>query len=159
MNESAKAPGSASEPELGGYYLQKGNALVELLPVVPQRVLDVGCAGGELGRALRARGVEYVAGIELHAPAAERASQVYDRVVLGDVEQADVPADMGTFDCLVYGDVLEHTRDPLMVLQRHLSRLTPGGWVLISVPSVRFYRVVLALVFRGEWTYADSGVL
>ena len=33
------------------------------------------------------------------------------------------------------------------------------GYVLLSIPNVRYYRVLRDLILRGEWAYSDSGIL
>ena len=121
------------------------------------RVLDVGCGAGALGSALRADGAAYVAGIELHKPSAEIPRGRLDLLVEGSVADAPLPLEAGSFDYLIFGDVLEHLPDPDAVLQRCLPFLRHGGQVIISVPNWRFYSVLLRLLF-DRWQYTDAGV-
>jgi hypothetical protein len=37
--------------------------------------------------------------------------------------------------------------------------LKPGGVLIASIPNVRHFRVVLPLLFRGSWKYADFGLM
>src|SRR5215207_3199179 len=92
------------------YYTQERPELVALLPGRLGRVLDVGCGGGGVGRAVRPRADELV-GIERDADAAELARTVYDRVLLGPVEERLADAG-GDFDTILAYDVLEHVVDP-----------------------------------------------
>ena len=41
------------------------------------------------------------------------------------------------FDCLIFGDVLEHLVDPEDVLRRYRPLLAPGGVVLVSLPNIQ----------------------
>lgn len=124
-----------------------------------KRVLDVGCATGYLARELVSRGCT-VSGVEYDADAAEQARPVLDRVMVADLETADLVAEFGReqFDAVVFGDVLEHLRDPLAVLRRARPLLAQGGCVVISVPNVSHGAVRLALL-AGRWEYRALGLL
>jgi len=121
------------------------------------RFLDVGCAAGTLGAALKAAGASYVAGIERHADAARQARRKLDDVVEGDILTVTPPFSPGQFDYIVFADVLEHLPDPEGALRRYLPFLSPGGRVVVSVPNMRFYTVLLRLLF-DRWSYTEHGV-
>src|SRR5690348_5788497 len=124
-----------------------------------KRVLDVGCATGYLARELVARDCT-VSGVEYDAGAAAQARDTLERVFVADLETADLVAEFGReqFDVVVFGDVLEHLRDPLTVLQRARPLLARGGFVVISVPNVAHGPVRLALL-KGRWEYRSLGLL
>lgn len=124
-----------------------------------RRVLDLGCATGLLGRALRERGCEVV-GIERDEGAAAQAAEVLDRVVVADLETADLGGLLGAeaFDVIVCGDVLEHLRDPLRVLRGALCLLAPGGSIVASIPNIAHAAVRLALL-AGRFDYRPLGLL
>jgi len=124
-----------------------------------KRVLDVGCASGYLARCLREQGCR-VSGVEVDPEAAAEAAPVLDEVVVGDLEQLDLPAEFAgkTFDVIVFGDVLEHLRDPLPVLRSVRDLLSPGGAVVISVPNIAHADVRLALL-QGKFSYRPVGLL
>ena len=143
------------------YYQGVNEDILDLLPPDPTaRVLDVGCAAGQLGRVLKERGYAgEVVGLETTV-AAEEARRYLDAVHQVDVETWEFPASYrGHFDALIFGDVLEHLRDPWEVLRRLAPLVRPGGVAVASLPNVRYLAVVAPLFFRGRWTYADSGVL
>src|SRR5947208_14527991 len=102
-----------------------------------KRVLDVGCATGYLARALGERGCT-VSGLEFDAEAAEEARPHLDRLVVGDVEALDLAEafDGDRFDVVVFGDVLEHLRDPLGALRNARRVLTERGSVVVSISNV-----------------------
>lgn len=130
--------------------------VAEIVP--PGRVLDVGCSRGAFGLELkRLQPSRSVYGIEPTA-AVSYARQRLDAVVQGFFPD-DVPAEWGRFDVLCFNDVLEHMVDPWTVLANCKSLMTPGGYVVASIPNVRFINVVVDLALRGEWKYEPTGVL
>ena len=137
-----------------------GYARPEVCALVPQharRVLDVGCAGGALGHALKGDrpGIE-VRGIEPVAEQAARARSVLDAVHVGTAD--DVPAAWPRPDCIIFADVLEHLVDPWATLRRARDLLSPGGTLVVSIPNVLHHSVVRDMV-RGRFDYRDAGVL
>jgi trans-aconitate methyltransferase len=126
------------------------------VPAGARRVLDLGCASGALGAALRARGAEVV-GVERDPAYAARARERLDAVVEGDLEALD-PAALGTFDVLVAGDVLEHLVDPWAVLRRFAACVAPGGTVVVSLPNVRHWEALYALAVQGRFPRRNEGV-
>jgi 2-polyprenyl-3-methyl-5-hydroxy-6-metoxy-1,4-benzoquinol methylase len=128
-------------------------------PTRGRRVLEVGCASGYFGAALRALGYE-VWGVEADPAAAAIAAHRLDRVWHGGVEAllaALDPVETG-FDFMVFGDVLEHLVDPAAVLRACVAHLAPGGRIVASVPNVAHGSVRLMLL-EGRWDYSDTGIL
>jgi 2-polyprenyl-3-methyl-5-hydroxy-6-metoxy-1,4-benzoquinol methylase len=124
-----------------------------------RRVLDIGCGAGELGKLLAAPG-NTVAGFDIDQQSAQQARQHLDRVEVGDLESTDLVAVFGpaAFDVVVFGDVLEHLRDPLSTLRQVHGLLAPGGSVVISTPNIAHGDVRLALL-EGRFRYSSSGIL
>lgn len=124
-----------------------------------RRVLDLGCATGYLAEALGAAGCT-VSGVEYVPEAAEKARPFLDRLVVADLNELDLVAEFGagSFDTLVFGDVLEHLIDPLAVLRGAVPLLAPGGSVVISIPNVTHGSLRLALL-QGRWQYTETGLL
>lgn len=135
------------------------HALMLRLVGPDRRVLDVGCATGYLGEALMDQGCR-VSGVEYDPEAADRAGAVLDEVLVADLESADLVEHFGagSFDVVVFGDVLEHLRDPARVLRACVPLLSDKGSVVISIPNVAHASLRLALL-QGRWTYSDRGLL
>jgi len=55
--------------------------------------------------------------------------------------------------------VLEHTKDPWIVLEKLKTKFNIGGKILASIPNVRFYTNLLNLFFKKDWKYEDVGIL
>ena len=130
-----------------------------LLAAVPAgaRVLDVGCAEGFLAGPLVERGCDVI-GLEADPSAAERARRVCRDVVVGDVEDPDVRARVeGPFDRVLFGDVLEHLRDPGEVLRWARELLAPDGRAVVSLPNIGHWTARRALV-RGRFPQDDHGL-
>jgi predicted TPR repeat methyltransferase len=119
------------------------------------RLLDLGAAGGHLGRAVRAR-CSYLAGVEPDASLPGSAREGYDdwRAVdalhAGEWEQP--------FDVVVCADVLEHLASPEALLARIHSWLHADGILLVSLPNIANVSIRASLLF-GRFRYADRGIL
>jgi 2-polyprenyl-3-methyl-5-hydroxy-6-metoxy-1,4-benzoquinol methylase len=149
---------SGSHDQLDPYYCQPRRELLEYVAPSVKRLLDVGCGAGAFGASLKERGVPEVVGIELKEEAARGAAQRIDRVLVGDVEEMDLSFEEGYFDCIVFADLLEHLYDPTTVLRRMARVLSPGGYMLMSIPNARFH-FVFSMLASGRWKYEDAGIL
>lgn len=119
------------------------------------RLLDLGAAGGHLGRAVRDR-CTFLAGVELQRGSPGPSRELYDEWRSADALAAgdwDTP-----FDVVVCGDVLEHTRRPQNLLDKTRGWLKDGGLLLTSIPNVANVSVRAALLF-GRFRYAERGIL
>jgi methionine biosynthesis protein MetW len=129
----------------------------EILRQVPQaarRVLDLGCATGTTGAALKQRQEVEVVGVEIEPEYAREAAARLDHVLCEDVETA---APEGRFDTLIAADVLEHLRDPWTTLRRYAQQLEPGATVVVSLPNVAHWSTYAHLA-RGSWPRTPEGI-
>ena len=127
------------------------------------RVLDIGCHTGILGEALRQRKQCHVTGVDNDDNALAIASKRLDSVHRVDLEQRSwsamlLDACLSNFDIILFGDVIEHTRQPLAILEEAHTLLKPNGRIIVSLPNVANLRVRLNLLF-GKFNYAESGIL
>ena len=124
------------------------------------RVLETGCGEGALAAEYRRRNprAKYVA-IETHGPSARRAAGQVSRLIEGDFEAMDDAqiAELGSFDAIVMGDVLEHMTDPDHVLSRLHSLLADDGHLILGVPNVAHWSAFFHLM-HGRWPSEDSGL-
>ena len=141
-----------------GYFSDAKPAFLELIDPRGLRVLDLGCGGGYNGALLKRAGAREVVGVELHAGAAAQARKRLDAVVQGDLAHLDL-AQLGDepFDVILASDVLEHLAEPEAVLARALTRLRPGGAVVVSLPNVA-HVVVFANLLMKRWPRRSSGI-
>ena len=119
------------------------------------RLLDVGAAGGHLGRAVRSR-CAWLAGIEPDPGLPEGAREGYDEWRATHLDAAGAWSE--PFDVVVFADVLEHVARPEDVLMRARGWLRDGGRLFVSLPNVANVTVRGALLL-GRFSYADRGIL
>jgi len=145
------------------YYQHIRHDLIHGISKGSNRILEVGCAEGATGLALKQSGQALeVVGIELVAEAARVAESRLDHVIHGDLESMSLDEPFlapESFDYIICGDVLEHLKDPWSQLDRLLKLLKPGGAFICSLPNVRYYNVSFPLVFGDDWTYTNAGIL
>jgi 2-polyprenyl-3-methyl-5-hydroxy-6-metoxy-1,4-benzoquinol methylase len=139
--------------------------LLEMLPAnAGLKLLELGAGDGATLRTAKARGIaSYGVGIDIANVADGEAGvdglpQV-DRFLIGNVEQMDLDLPAGHFDVILCADVLEHLVDPWRVVRRLAHHLRPGGLFLSSIPNVRNHRSLSQIVLRGDFHYAESGLL
>jgi 2-polyprenyl-3-methyl-5-hydroxy-6-metoxy-1,4-benzoquinol methylase len=149
---------STTAPKPTGYYSLDRADVVAELPKPIGRVLDVGCGEGGVGRSLRAAGATWVSGIEIMPDVAEVAREVLDEVYVGSVEAALADGRLaGPFDTICCYDVLEHLVDPEPVLRSLKALAGPGARLHISIPNARHFSLLIDLLFRGTFGYAEYG--
>jgi 2-polyprenyl-3-methyl-5-hydroxy-6-metoxy-1,4-benzoquinol methylase len=132
--------------------------LLDRIPLDARTILDVGCGTGALARDYKLRNpAAKVYGIELDAQVARLARERMDELAVCDVEAQPLPFGDTRFDCIIYGDILEHLRDPWAVLARHAPMLTESGTALICVPNADHWSFAFRLL-RGNFDYEDQGL-
>ena len=135
--------------------------LLALLPKV-NRLVEVGCSSGALARAYRSRhpSAQWV-GIEIVPSYAEAARRHCQEVLVGDVEEMlkqEALHQQFQADCWIFGDSLEHLRDPWQVLRRVHALLPAGGCVCACIPNAQHWSLQARLCL-GQLHYEDSGLL
>ncbi|MCM3159806.1 class I SAM-dependent methyltransferase [Bacillus subtilis] len=98
------------------YYKGINWQLFDLIEPHAKTILEVGCAEGLFGAAVKKKTNCSYYGIEFYPPAAEKATHYIDEVITGDIETLKLPFQKNTFDHIIFGDVLEHLIDPWAVL-------------------------------------------
>jgi SAM-dependent methyltransferase len=134
--------------------------LLERIPLTARVVLDVGCGSAALSDAYRKRNPRArLLGIDKDPNVASVAAERLDELATVDVEDDPLPFDVSEgIDCIIYGDILEHLRDPWTVLERQAEALTPDGVILICIPNLDHWSFADRLL-RGTWDYEPSGLL
>lgn len=150
----------AADPARYGYQtldpFESAGIMVGWVPT-GARVLDVGCGTGSLSSLIREHCQAEVVGVEPDPARVEMARACGLRVHAGVLELG-LRQELGEFDVVVFGDVLEHLSDPYEVLTTALGFLKAGGLVLISVPNVAHWTMRQNLL-RGRFNYESSGIM
>jgi 2-polyprenyl-3-methyl-5-hydroxy-6-metoxy-1,4-benzoquinol methylase len=122
-------------------------------------VLDLGCATGTLGQYLNLYQDAVVDGIEINSEAAEFGLG-YRRIFVKDLESVILKdiLENATYSVIVCADILEHLRDPALLLRQLSGLLIPGGKLLISIPNTGYAGIILELL-SGEFCYREEGLL
>lgn len=134
--------------------------VTRLFPRPIRELLDVGCARGEAGAALKREMPELrVTGIENDPAPAARARRALDRVIEGEAPQAlaALIGEGARFDALLFADVLEHLEDPIAALQQARALAEPGATLLASVPNAGHLSLVRDLVL-GRFDPVPAGL-
>ena len=142
---------------VGAYYSHTRSEMLNLLPSSYSKVLEIGCGAGGFARQL-SRSAE-IWGVEPDEASAEVARQYIAKVLCGTYDAvADLLPD-GYFDLVVCNDVIEHMNDHDRFLETIKKKLQKNGFLVGSVPNVRYYRNLFDLVLRADWRYREQGVL
>ena len=135
--------------------------LLALMPPSARRVVEVGCMHGALAQTFRAINPKvHYTGIDIDADYAQVARQRCDVALSGDIEHFDASTFSSLFpsDCWVFGDCLEHLRDPWRVVRQIRERIDADGCLVACIPNAQHWSVQMRLA-TGLFRYEDSGLL
>lgn len=125
----------------------------------PIHVLEVGCGCGStlshirhLFPNARTYGIELM---DFPASLGAHMGEIYCMNV-ETVEQFPFPLE--SLDYVIFGDLLEHLREPDTLIQKLYPYLKPHGKILSSIPNLMNAGVITGLL-QGDFTYRDSGLL
>lgn len=121
-----------------------------------RRLLDVGAAQGVLAQRFTEMGYE-VTCIEGDRELAEQARAKCRELIVADLD-GPLPQLAGRYDVIVYGDILEHLKNPLAVFRGLNQYVAPGGKIIVSVPNVAHLYVRLRLL-AGHFDYMERGIM
>ncbi|HEY9141582.1 MAG TPA: class I SAM-dependent methyltransferase [Bryobacteraceae bacterium] len=156
------APYASAAPDGGARLLRYDdicNPLVQQFVPAGSKVLDLGCSTGIRAAWLREHRKCWVAGVEIDKAMAALARERCDSLQEVDLDDLPLlPYPQSHFDVLVFGDVLEHLKNPERVLVHLLQYLGPDGIAVISLPTFAYFGVRLR-VLLGRFRYADWGIL
>ncbi len=136
------------------------NSWSNMYSYIPEgsRVLDVGCATGNFGAALRELKGCTVVGVDIDAADIAEAATKLTQAYMLDITQPGAAATLGTFDIVIFGDVIEHLPDaPAALLAVH-ELLAEGGAIVYSIPNMAHVSVRLDLL-AGRFAYTELGLL
>jgi SAM-dependent methyltransferase len=124
------------------------------------RALEVGCSQCQTLAWLKQEGYcEWVAGVEPFSQPDNDALAFIDSFSTVNIEEKLPDLPERSLDLILFLDVLEHLTNPWQTLRDIDCLLKPGGRFIISVPNIRNYHILSALLFKGRFDYTDDGIL
>jgi 2-polyprenyl-3-methyl-5-hydroxy-6-metoxy-1,4-benzoquinol methylase len=136
-----------SEPEIAPRFDLAAQRIIRLLTDPGDRLLEIGCANGELLHRLAASGAQDVTGVD-PSPESSEIARVHYGVDVKTGSISDMPGGLGTFDAVCLLGVLEHLWDTDGVIATVLDVLRPGGLLYIEVPNAARYTDPFASPFE-----------
>lgn len=141
------------------YYTHARNEVIKMINSSADHnisVFEVGCGLGEtLSRIKYLYPNSDVHGIEIVENIASLGANRLD-IECGDIESVDLKD--RKFDYILFPDVLEHLRNPEVVLVSMLKHLKSSGYIIASIPNIMNAPVILDLL-AGNFTYENEGIL
>lgn len=135
--------------------------LMNLIPSKARNIVEVGCMYGAMARAYREvnPSAQYI-GIDIDPGYAQIAAQFCDRTLATDIETLTIEQFDGLFpsDCWIFGDSLEHLRDPWRIIRLIRGSIDKDGCLLACIPNAQHWSVQMRLA-TGLFRYEDSGLL
>lgn len=111
-----------------------------------KRILDVGCGSGSLLRCLARLGFRNVDGVDPLLACSVSEDGV--RLMAGELSSVS-----GQYDVVMFHHSLEHIASQVAVLAEARQRLTPGGLVLVCIPTCESTAFD---VYREKWVQLDA---
>lgn len=110
------------------------------------KVLEIGCSTGLMLSLFQKKGFD-VKGVEISKKAAEIARSRNIDVITQPFEKAKFNE---KFDLIVLNHTLEHLENPLTVLQKAKTLLTPKGYLMIDLPN---FDSPMAKLLKKRWPH------
>lgn len=141
------------------YFSHSRPELLKYIPANTRCILDIGCGSGSFGELVQKKIGCEVWGVEPDKVSCLAAKQKLNWVYNGFFDDQALNVINRTFDCIFFNDVLEHLIDPDDALKKAKLLLNPGGYIIASIPNIRFFPVLSSLLFEEDFKYVDAGVL
>ncbi len=132
-------------------------AVARMIPRPSGNILDLGCGDGSFGAWLQTSGACQVTGVTIQGTEAQIARERLHQIVEADLDRWE-PPDIPTYDGIVASHVLEHLADPTRLLRSLRRTLRPGGWLVVGLPNILFWRQRLHFLL-GRFRYTQGGLM
>ena len=130
--------------------------VVHLLPTHYSKILEIGGGDGAFRQCLKNTN-EYW-GIEPYEPAANIAKTVLDKVLVGTYDEVSSSLPDNYFDLVLCFDVMEHMAYPELFLQSVKGKMTSNGFIVASIPNIRYIFALKEILIDKDWRYRERGI-
>lgn len=135
--------------------------LLNFIPTDAKRLIEVGCSSGALAREFKKRSphCDYW-GVEIDPGYAALARRHCDRSFVVNIEEAgdDFWQSAANRDCWIFGDVIEHLKDPWDILGKIRACISANGTVVACIPNAQHWSLQVRLSI-GAFRYEDEGLM
>lgn len=126
------------------WHIAKRRLVIDFVPKIPRKILDVGCGTGMLMKELRQRGY-FVCGIENNRLAIEFCKKRgLEEIKTCDLEN-NLTIDDNSFEVVTCLDVLEHIENDENLLKEFRRIIKPFGFLILTLPAYMYL-----------WSYWDE---
>lgn len=135
--------------------------LLQIIPPDTPYIIEVGCGNGALAKAYKAHNISsrYI-GIEIDEEKSKIAKEHCDYVLNIDIESMSEAFFYQNSNCKVwvFGNVLEHLRNPWGILKKIRKYIPTDGYVIACLPNIQHWSIQLKLSI-GDFRYDPNGGL
>ena len=135
--------------------------LLKLIPIQSKKLIEVGCSSGALAREFKKISTNsYWLGVEIDPTYAELARRYCDECIVLNIENApeNFWEETKNADCWIFGDTLEHLKDPWSILKLIRENISHKGSVVACIPNAQHWSIQAKLSI-GDFRYEASGLL
>jgi SAM-dependent methyltransferase len=146
--------------EINTAYIGLRSDVISLLETKSRyALLDVGCSTGTTLKYCKDTHIVNLAvGLEGNTAAAAEAKKYADHVLVCDLDCFSATLlSCYRFDLIFFADVLEHIKNPDILLNEILKLATDDVEVIVSLPNVQHWTAISNLCF-GKWPRRDRGL-
>lgn len=144
---------------MNAYYDGLNLKLLNAIPMNAGKILELGCANGRLGQRYKElNGGSHWVGIDIAESALAEASQVLDETHNLDIDALEFSGVGSGFDVIVIGDLLEHLKNPELVLDKLYKLSSPNAVLVSCLPNMAHLSVIERMIC-GDFSYDNVGLL
>ena len=135
--------------------------LLRFIPVESKNLIEIGCSSGALAREFKKISSScHWLGVEIDSAYAEMAKRYCDKSIVLDIETAPESFwdETKNSDCWIFGDTLEHLRDPWKILRLIRANISNTGSVVACIPNAQHWSLQARLNI-GDFRYEEAGLL
>jgi len=130
--------------------------ILDMVPLDGKVIGSIGCGRAKTESVLISQGRE-VHGVDVSEEAINVAQKrITTARCVHPTER--MPFDEGSLDGLILADILEHLPLAWKYLESYSKMLKPGGWIVISVPNMRYFPALYMFVIKGDWPECPLGI-